>query len=121
MKYRLLLSIILLCLFPALTLACSRFEFGVPIAAKFTRANAVFVGKTISVESLTGKADYPNNWLKVRFRVQLGFKGSKNSTITLITNDWRAACGLKIRKVRLKQGNHDYSFFEVLKEPPAIQ
>lgn len=84
--------------FTNVSLACSRFEFGVPTCAKFTRADAVFIGKAIKIEDLTGKGDYLDNELKVQFRVQQNFKGAENPTFTLITNDWRAACGLEIRK-----------------------
>ncbi|MCA1624826.1 MAG: carboxypeptidase-like regulatory domain-containing protein [Acidobacteria bacterium] len=99
MKTHLLWLLILISVvFTNVSFACSRFEFGVPICAQFTRADAVFIGKAIKIEDLTGKDDYPDNWLKVQFKVQQNFKGAKNSIFTLITNDWRAACGLKIKK-----------------------
>lgn len=94
------LSWLLVLIFVAFTynsFACSRFEFGVPIRAEFTRADAVFIGKAVKVEDLTGKDDYPDKWLRVQFRVQQNFKGAENSKFTLITNNWRAACGLKIK------------------------
>ena len=98
MKNLFQLLILIFTIFINISLACSRFEFGVPIQAQFTRASAVFIGKAIKIEDLTGKDDYPDNWLKVQFKVQRNFKGAENSTFTLITNDWRAACGLKIKK-----------------------
>lgn len=78
--------------------ACSRFEWGVPECASYTRADAVFFGKAIKVEDLTGKNDFPDGWRKVLFEVRHNLKGAENKTIELVTADWRAACGLKIKK-----------------------
>jgi len=99
MKTHLLwLLILIFVFFTNVSLACSRFEFGVPTCAKFTRADAVFIGKAINIENLTGKEDYEDESLKVQFKVQHNFKDAENPTFTLITNDWRAACGLNIKK-----------------------
>ena len=97
MKNLFWLLVLIFAVFINVSFACTRFEFGVPIRAEFTRADAVFIGKAVKVEDLTGKGDYPDNWLRVQFKVQQNFKGAENSTFTLITNDWRAACGLKIK------------------------
>ncbi len=98
MKNLFWLSLLISVAFINISFACSRFEFGVPIQADFTRADAVFIGKAVKVEDLTGKDDYPDNWLRVQFKVQQNFKGAENPTFTIITNDWRAACGLKIKR-----------------------
>lgn len=98
MKSLFLVSILIFVFFTNVSLACSRFEFGVPTCAEFTRADVVFIGEAVKTEDLTGKGDYPDNWLKVRFKVKQNFKGAKNPTFTVITNDWRAACGLEIKK-----------------------
>ncbi len=98
MKNLFWLSVLIFAAFINISFACSRFEFGVPIQAEFTRADAVFIGKAVKVEDLTGKDDYPDNWLRVQFKIQQNFKDAENPTLTLITNDWRAACGLKIKK-----------------------
>ena len=95
MKIHLLwLLILIFVFFNNASLACSRFEFGVPTCAKFTRADAVFVGKAIKVQDLKRNNDYR----RVKFQVQQNFKGAENLIFTLITNDWRAACGLDIKK-----------------------
>jgi hypothetical protein len=98
MKNLFLLLALIFVAFVNISFACTRFEFGVPIQAEFTRADAVFIGKAVKVEDLTGKDDYPDNWLKVQFKVLQNFKGAENTTFTIITNDWRAACGLQIKK-----------------------
>jgi hypothetical protein len=98
MKRLFLASILIFVAFTNVSFACSRFVFGVPICAEFAQADAVFLGKAIKVEDLTGKDDYPDNWKRVHFKVQQNFKGAENPTFTIITNDWRAACGLKIKK-----------------------
>ncbi len=92
------LLVLVFVVFANTSLACSTLVFGVPICAEFTQADAVFLGKAIKVEDLTGKADYPDNWKRVHFKVQENFKGAENPTFSLITNDWRAACGLNIKK-----------------------
>ncbi len=92
------LLILIFVVFANFLFACSRFEFGVPICANFTRADAIFVGKAIKVEDLTGKDDYPDDWLRVQFKVQQNFKSADNPTFTLVINDWRSACGLEIKK-----------------------
>ena len=98
MKNLFWLLVLIFVAFINMSFACTRFEFGVPIQAEFTRADAVFIGKAIKIEDLTGKDEYPDNWLKVQFKVQQNFKGAENTKFTIITNDWRAACGLKIKK-----------------------
>ncbi|MCU1289250.1 MAG: hypothetical protein JWN60_1479, partial [Acidobacteria bacterium] len=90
MKNLFLLLALIFVAFVNISFACTRFEFGVPIQAEFTRADAVFIGKAVKVEDLTGKDDYPDNWLKVQFKVLQNFKGAENTTFTIITNDWRA-------------------------------
>lgn len=97
MKNLFWLLVLIFAVFIDISFACSRFEFGVPVQAQFTRADAVFIGKAVKVEDLTGKDDYPDNWLRVQFKVGQNLKGAENPTFTLITNDWRAACGLKIK------------------------
>ena len=98
MKNLFLLLALIFVVFVNISFACTRFEFGVPIQAEFTRADAVFIGKAVKVEDLTGKDDYPDNWVKVQFKVLQNFKCAENTTFTIITNDWRAACGLQIKK-----------------------
>lgn len=98
MKCLFFLPILFLTAFTNVSLACSRSEFGVPICAEYTRADAVFVGKAVKIEDLTGKDDYPDNYKRVHFKVQQNFKRAENSTFAIVTSDWRAACGLKIGK-----------------------
>ena len=98
MKNLFWLSVLIFLVFINISFACTRFEFGVPIQAEFTRADAVFIGKAVKVEDLMGKDGNSNNWLKVQFKVKQNFKGAENPTFTIVTNDWRAACGLKIKK-----------------------
>ncbi len=98
MKNLFWLSVLIFLVFINISFACTRFEFGVPIQAEFTRADAVFIGKAVKVEDLRGKDGNSNNWLKVQFKVKQNFKGAENPTFTIVTNDWRAACGLKIKK-----------------------
>ena len=97
MKNLFWLSVLIFVFLINISFACTRFEFGVPIQAEFTRADAVFIGKVVKVEDLTGKDDYPDKWLKVQFKIQQNFKSAESPTFTLVTNDWRAACGLKIK------------------------
>ena len=85
-------------MFSSISFACQRFPYQVPICAKFTKHEAVFLGKVINIEDLTGKGDYYDNTLKVEFIIQENFKGAEKATLTLITPDWRSACGLKVKK-----------------------
>ena len=98
MKNLFWLSVLIFLVFINISFACTRFEFGVPIQAEFTRADAVFIGKAIRVEHSAGKDDDSNQWSKVHFKIQQNFKGAENPTFTIVTNNWRAACGLKIKK-----------------------
>jgi hypothetical protein len=98
MKNLFWLSVLLFLVFINISFACTRFEFGVPTQAEFTRAAAVFIGKAIKVQYSAGKDDDSNQWSKVHFKIQQNFKGAENPTFTIVTNNWRAACGLKIKK-----------------------
>lgn len=98
MKNLFWLSALLFLVFINSSFACTRFEFGVPTQAEFTRADAVFVGKAIKVEHSAGKDDDSNQWSKIHFKIRQNFKGAENPTFTIVTNNWRAACGLKIEK-----------------------
>jgi hypothetical protein len=88
------LSVLIFAVFTNLSFACTRFEFGVPTTAQFTRAEAVFIGQAIKVEDYLKTEGY----LKVQFKVQKNFKGASNPTFAITTPNWRAACGLKIKK-----------------------
>lgn len=98
MKNLFWLLVLILVAFSNISFACTRFEFGVPIQAEFTRADAVFIGKAIKVEDLNGKDNHPSDYVRVQFKVTQNFKGAENPTFTITTSDWRAACGLKIKK-----------------------
>ena len=98
MKNLFWLSVLIFSVFINISFACTRIDLNVPIQAEFTRADAVFIGKAIKVEHSTGKDDYSNIWSKVHFKIQQNFKGTETSTFTIVTNNWRAACGLKIKK-----------------------
>lgn len=98
MKNLFWLSVLIFFVFINISFACERFEFGVPIQAEFTRADAVFIGKAIKVEHSAGKDDDSNQWSKVHFKIQQNFKGAESPTFTIVTDNWRAACGLKIKK-----------------------
>jgi len=98
MKNLFWLSVLLFLVFINISFACTRFEFGVPIQAEFTRADAVFIGKAVKVEDIKGRDDSPNDWVKIQFKVQQNFKGAENPTFTITTSDWRGACGLEIKK-----------------------
>lgn len=87
-----------LILFSSSSIACQRFPYNLPICAEFTKHEAVFLGKVIKIEDLTGKGDYYDNTLKVEFKIQENFKGAEKETLTLITPDWRGACGLEVKK-----------------------
>ena len=98
MKNLFWLSVLLFLVFINISFACTRFEFGVPTQAEFTRADTVFIGRAIKVEHSAGKDDDSNQWSKVHFKIQQNFKGAEKPTFTIVTNNWRAACGLKIKK-----------------------
>lgn len=97
MKCLFLISAFICLFFSNTSLACSRFEFGVPISAQFTRADAVFVGKVVKVEFLNGNDDYPKHSKRVHFKVEQNFKGAESSTLNLVIYDWKAMCGLNIK------------------------
>jgi hypothetical protein len=98
MKNLFWLSILIFSFFINISFACTRFDLSVPIQAEFTRADAVFIGKAVKVEDIKGRDDSPNDWTKIRFKVQQSFKGAENPIFTITTSDWRGACGLKIKK-----------------------
>ena len=76
---------------------CAPTESGVPVCAYFTRADAVFSGKVIKVETVPKTEDFPVGGHKIRFQVLQNFKGADNPTFTLITADWKTACGLNAK------------------------
>ena len=83
--------------FSNISFACSQFEQDVPSCAYFTRADAVFIGKITKIErNFNGNED--GFWRRVHFKIINNFKGAKNSTLTLLTSPWEAACGLNVKK-----------------------
>ena len=94
-KSLIFLTVVILTIFSESLFACSRSEFGVPVCAEFTRADAVFIGKAVKVEYGTEDDD---GGRRVQFKVQHNFKGAENPIFNLVTSDWRAACGLRIKK-----------------------
>ena len=98
MKTLFWLLVLIFSVFINISFACIRFEYDVPIQAEFTRADAVFIGEAIKVEDIKGRDEYPSDWVKIQFKVKQNFKGAENPTLTIVTSDWRAACGLKIKK-----------------------
>jgi len=99
MKRNLILSlVIILSIFAGSSLACSRLEFAVPTCALYTRADAVFLGKAIKVKQFSDEDEDNAGMREVQFKVLQNFKGAENPTLTITTNDWRAACGLRIGK-----------------------
>jgi hypothetical protein len=94
-KYILLFSILIA--FTDVSFACTRTEFGVPVCANFTRADAVFSGKVLKVEDVPKAEDFPVGGHKIRFQVLQNFKGADNPTFSLITADWKTDCGLNVK------------------------
>jgi hypothetical protein len=90
-----LTSIFLLFGLVSTSFACARFEVGVPLCAEYTKADAVFIGKAVKVEYGTEGDD---GGRRIQFKVQHNFKGAENPILNLVTSDWRAACGLRIKK-----------------------
>lgn len=97
MKFLLLLFLILTIL-SINSNACTRTEFGVPACGYFTRADVVFLGKAIKVENVPKSEDYPANGHQIRFQVLQNFKGADNPNFSVITSDWKSACGLNVKK-----------------------
>lgn len=98
MKFHLiLLAFLIFIAFANISIGCPRTEFGVPACAYFTRADAVFSGKVLKVENVSGKEDLPDGSRKVRFQVLQNFKGADNPTFTLITVGSKTADGLNIK------------------------
>jgi hypothetical protein len=91
------LSFLIFAVFSGISYGCAAKEFGVPVCAYFTRSSAVFLGKALEIENLSGKEDYPEGRRKVRFKVLQNFKGVENPTFTLLTSNQKADCGLKIK------------------------
>lgn len=97
-KFLLLNSIIFLPFFTQNVLACQCFGFETPYEA-YKNADAVFVGKVVSIKDLLGKEiikdDSSNWWENYReregdteynlFAVQEWFKGEKKSEVTVLT------------------------------------
>ena len=77
-------------------LACARTETGEPVCAYYTRAEVVFLGKAVKVESVGGKDDFAAGARKIRFQVLRNFKGADNPTLSIVTNAGDAG-GLDIK------------------------
>ncbi len=92
-----LLSFLIFNAFTNISFGCSLTESGVPACAYFTRADAVFSGKVLKVESVPKTEDFPVGGHKIRFQVLQNFKGADNPTFTLITANWKTACGLNAK------------------------
>jgi hypothetical protein len=87
MKARFVLPLFLI--FIALTdvsSACAITESGVPTCVYWTRADVVFSGKVLKVESAPKSEDLPEGSRKVRFQVLQNFKGADNPTFSLVTS-----------------------------------
>ena len=76
---------------------CPRAETGEPVCAFYTRAEVVFLGKAVKVESVGGKDDFAAGARKIRFQVLRNFKGADNPTLSIVTNGPDADCGLDIK------------------------
>ncbi len=98
MKYWFWQSVLVLSVFLNVSYACTRIDYNVPIQAEFTRADAVFIGKAVKTEDVKGRDEDSSDWMKIRFRVQQNFKGAETPTFTIMTSDWRGACGLNVKK-----------------------
>lgn len=99
MKTRLVLPLFLICLtFAKILPACPQTETGVPACAYWTRADAVFLGKILNIEKVSGSEDLPAGSRKIRFQVLQNFKGVDNPTFAVITKDAKTDCGLNAKK-----------------------
>ena len=78
--------------------ACPQTETGVPACAYWTRADAVFLGKILNIEKVSGSEDLPAGSRKIRFQVLQNFKGVDNPTFAVITKDAKTDCGLNAKK-----------------------
>src|SRR5215203_148946 len=79
----------LLLIFSALTInlfACPQPESGVPPCASWTRADAVFSGKVLKVESVPKEEGFSEGAKKIRFQVLENFKGVDNPTFAVVAN-----------------------------------
>ena len=92
---------LLLLILPIFTInlfACPQVETGVPACAYWTRADAVFLGKILNIEKVSGSEDLPAGSRKIRFQVLQNFKGADNPTFAVITKDAKNDCGLNAKK-----------------------
>ncbi len=98
MKKRfILLSFFLLIALANVSFGCSQAEFGVPVCANYTRADAVFFGKVLKVEDVPKTEDYPPGGHKIRFQVLQNFKGADNPTFALVSGDPKTGSGLNAK------------------------
>ena len=84
--------------FTNIAFGCPQTETGVPACAYWTRADVVFSGKVLQIESAAKSEDLPEGSRKVRFQVLQNFKGADNPTFSLITANAKTGGGLEIKK-----------------------
>ncbi len=93
-----LLSLLILSAFSGLSYACPTTESGVPPCAYWTRADAVFLGKILTVEKVSSSEDLPAGARKIRFQILQNFKGADNPTFAVITKNAKTDGGLTAKK-----------------------
>lgn len=74
--------------------SCTLTENGTPVCALWTRADAVFLGKALKVETAPKNEGFPEGARKIRFQIQQNFKGADNPTFTVVST---SDCGLNIK------------------------
>ncbi|MBS1795687.1 MAG: carboxypeptidase regulatory-like domain-containing protein [Acidobacteria bacterium] len=101
------LSVLFLVLFAApAAFGCAVTETGVPACAYWTRADAVFYGKALRVESAQKSEDLPDGARKIRFQVLQNFKGADNPTFSLVASGG-AEAGVKSGQTWIVYAHND--------------
>lgn len=81
------------------TFGCSIFVTGTPIEARHTKATSVFLGKVLKIENFKShEEEFATNAKRITFKVAEQFKGDVVNTLSVVTPDWRGACGLHVRR-----------------------
>lgn len=99
MSRKLLLIISLLLCAPAFSesvRACQCIEYDTPICARFSRSDAVFVGRVIDIKPLRKRPDNVYTYVMVRFAVQESFKGVSGREVGVATAT--TMCDTKFKK-----------------------